>query len=238
MRNAARVVIGFVLGISAPIAHAAQWSSTNLQILQGEGYELGPRERTLLTFEHANGWAYGDNFFFFDVTEPSDDGTNIYGEWQPHLSLGWLTGREPGAGVVKDVLLAGQLNFGEGFRAYLVGVGLDLNLPGFSFFLVNIYARDENLRAGRSWQITPAWLFPFTLGRTRWQFGGFVDWYGSEGDGKSNVQAQPQLLLDMGTWFGPPDQLHVGIEYQYWHNKFGVDGVTESVPQAMLKWTF
>lgn len=228
----------FLLISGAPVAHAAEWSSTNLQILHGVGYELGPRERTLLTFEHASGWAGGDHFFFFDVTEPTGRETDLYGEWQPRLSFSKLTGREPWAGVVKDVLLAGQLNFGKGFRAYLVGIGFDLDLPGFSFFQVNVYARDENLRSGQTWQITPAWLFPFTLGETHWQFTGFVDWAGSEGDGKSNVQAQPQLLLDLGTWFGSLDQLQIGIEYQYWRNKFGVDGVTENAPEAMLKWTF
>jgi hypothetical protein len=28
----------------------------------------------------------------------------------------------------------------------------------------------------------------------------------------------------------------VGIEYQIWRNKFGIRGVNEGVPQAMVKW--
>ena len=48
--------------------------------------------------------------------------------------------------------------------------------------------------------------------------------------------AQPQLLLDLGNLWGAKDKLFAGVEYQYWHNKFGVDGVDESLPQVMLLW--
>ena len=50
---------------------------------------------------------------------------------------------------------------------------------------------------------------------------------------------QPRLLLDVGdlVW-NKQGQFFAGIEYQYWHNKFGIDGVTESTPQAQIKWVF
>ncbi|MFK8068468.1 MAG: hypothetical protein AB8D52_09490 [Gammaproteobacteria bacterium] len=49
----------------------------------------------------------------------------------------------------------------------------------------------------------------------------------------------PRLLLDVGNVFGyKQGKLMAGIEYQYWHNKFGIKGVTESVVQAQLMWKF
>src|SRR5690554_2962107 len=60
----------FALGtLGAVTAQAAdRYSSTNVQILYGQDYELGEEKRTIMTLEHASGWEYGDNFFFVDVT--------------------------------------------------------------------------------------------------------------------------------------------------------------------------
>lgn len=45
--------------------------------------------------------------------------------------------------------------------------------------------------------------------------------------------------MDVGHASGfAENTLWAGIEWQYWHNKFGVDGVTESVPQLQMKYVF
>ena len=59
-----------------------------------------------------------------------------------------------------------------------------------------------------------------------------MDYTTDEGDSKNNLLTQPQLL-----WHAT-DHIAIGIEYQYWYNRLGMDGVTESLPQAMLRWTF
>ncbi|HET8707611.1 MAG TPA: hypothetical protein VFM46_14995, partial [Pseudomonadales bacterium] len=68
-------------------AHAAIWSSTNIQYLKGHSYKLGDESRSIITMEHADGWKYGDNFFFVDVTNPDSDSTttptSFYGEYSP-----------------------------------------------------------------------------------------------------------------------------------------------------------
>jgi len=49
----------------------------------------------------------------------------------------------------------------------------------------------------------------------------------------------PRLLFDVGETLNMGDnKLWVGVEYQYWHNKFGIEGKTESVHQAQIKWVF
>ena len=64
-RGAAWALLLWLLA-AAPAAQSASWSSTNVQILHGTTYEVGRRERGIMTLEHASVWAYGDNFFFFD----------------------------------------------------------------------------------------------------------------------------------------------------------------------------
>lgn len=216
---------------------AERWSSTNLQLLYGDNYELGPKERTILTLEHASGWEYGDNFFFVDVTDFEDEGTSLYGELLSRLSLSKISGRKIGVGALSDVLLAGHLEFGEGVRTYLYGIGTNWDLPGFAFFKLDFYVRDEpDLRASPTWQITPSWLLPFQIGPVKASLGGFVDFAGSQGERESSIVGAPQLLVDIGNFWGAPDRLHAGIEYQFWRNKFGIDGVDEDVVQLMLKW--
>ena len=45
--------------------------------------------------------------------------------------------------------------------------------------------------------------------------------------------------MDVGQHLGrPATRWWLGVEWTYWRNRFGVDGVTESVPQLQLKWQF
>ncbi len=227
-------------------AHAAEWSTTNVQLLNGNGYELQDEQMTTMTVEHANAWKYGDNFFFLDVNNPFDSGTAYYAEFSPRVSFGKMAGKELKMGIVKDFLLAGTQEMGQDLRATLVGVGLALNLPKFAFADVNFYYR----KSYRDWvaaqtdggaQVTIDWLLPFTLGSQKFAFEGFVDYAWAEKHGSApkadNLIAGPRLLIDAGNWFGAPGTLQIGIEYQFWHNKFGVKDVDEDVPQVMFKWT-
>lgn len=227
-------------------AYGADWSTTNIQYLQGSGYQLNPTsDMSIMTFEHADGWGYGDNFFFFDVTYPTSDNTSFYGEYSPRLSLGKMTGSNLSFGPVKDVMLAFGLEFGNNLHSTLYGVGLPLNIPKFAFADVNLYARNSTV-AGNSaqpgYQVTLDWLLPFSIGASKWQFTGFVDYAFGENGGAGakadNMVAGPQLLVDLTDTFGSKGKGKVlaGVEYQIWTNKYGVSGVNESIPQVMLKW--
>ena len=233
------------LTTTAPVL-ASDWSTTNIQVLHGNGYELGDNSMSIMTMEHANGWKYGDNFFFVDISNPTSKGTSYYAEFSPRLSLGKISGKDLSFGIVKDVLLAGTLEMGEDLRAQLIGVGLALDLPKFAFADINLYHR----KSKRDWlaeqtdagaQVTVDWLLPFTVGGQKFAFEGFVDYAWGEKGGSApkanNLIAGPRLLVDVGNWVGAPGTLQFGIEYQIWHNKFGVEGVNENVPQVMLKWT-
>ncbi len=190
-RAAAILTLG-LLGFATAQA-ADRWSSTNVQVLYGETYELGPETRTILTLEHASGWEYGDNFFFVDVTDFEDEDTSLYGEFASRLSLSKISGRKIGVGPLADVLLAGQLEFGDDLRTYLYGIGTSWTIPGFAFFNLDFYVRDEQGRDGDpTWQITPSWLVPFGVGPVKASFGGFIDFAGSQGDREESIIGAPQ----------------------------------------------
>lgn len=224
------------------LSPAADWNMTDAWLLHGNDFELGPSERDILRIEHADGWAYGDNYFFFDVNMSEDaagsDQTSLYGEFVPRFSLGKISGRDLAFGPVKDVLLTGAINGGDNFRAYLYGASVDLAVPGFAYFQFNAYVRDDRALPGETWQVTPIWLLPFKFGRLQGNLQGFIDWAGAEGPAKQNLLIVPRLWLDVGALWGAPGHVEAGFEYLYWKNKFGVDGVTEKVLQPALRWTF
>lgn len=208
--------------------------TTNVQLLRGYDYKLGDEDRTIVTIEHADGWKYGDNYFFTDFTLP--DGR--YTEFSPRLSLGKITGHKF-SGAMSDVLLSGTVESARhGKPRWLYGGAVDFNVPQFKYFQVNGYVRDNPVLSGHTWQSTIAWNAPVELGRSRFVFEGYVDIVGSEGTSSSYQLAAPMFLLDLGHYAGHDNKAYAGVEWQYWHNKFGVNGVTESVPQLMVKWVF
>lgn len=213
---------------------------TNISYITGSTYELGDDHRKTLRFDNANTWAYGDNFFFFEVTSPFKKGTSIYGEWQPRLSLSKITGKGIGFGPLSDLLLAGEINYsGTGSRAYLYGLGTNIKIPGFTFFKFNVYNRKDPSQPGSTYQISWSWLARFQLffSRLKFEFGGFCDYAGQQHNLEHNFLAKPQLLIDAGNLIAQkPNHIFAGIRYVYWKNKLGVKGVTESVPEFMVTW--
>lgn len=245
----ARAVALAVTASSVLPAGAADWSATNVQLLYGTQYAdnfgIDDKGKAIFTFEHADGWKYGDNFFFLDVSNPGATGTAEYAEFSPRFSVGKIIGKDLSFGVVKDVLIAGTWEMGGGVRAYLAGIGFALGLPKFAFADLNIYARQSErdfapVDTDLGWQVTIDWLLPFSLGPVKMAFEGFADYAGGESGGsvpkEDNLIAAPRLLMDVGAFFGAPGKVQAGIEYQFWRNKFGIDGVNEDVPQVMVKW--
>lgn len=251
-----------ILAITLPLfasglaeADLLQWSNSEVQYLHGSNYlePFNPDDvsQSIITVTHADGWTYGRNFFFMD-TLFSDGGQpsqiNLYGEAYSTFSLSKIGGLDLSFGIFKDFGITGGVNLGEnmdsrqsGTRAWLYGVTLDLNLPGFDYFNIDFLRMrvTEPVDIGTSWQITPVWKLPFEIAGSKWSFEGFADFIGKK-DNRAARQAlaQPQLRLDIGDLWGNGNHLYLGIEYQYWHNKYGIKGLHDNVPQALLVWKF
>ncbi|EGH47761.1 hypothetical protein PSYPI_38012, partial [Pseudomonas syringae pv. pisi str. 1704B] len=121
--------------------------------------------------------------------------------------------------------------FGEGDNeSYLIGPAFDLKIPGFDYFQLNFYQRQtEGNRPGDGvWQITPVWSYTIPVGKSDVLIDGFMDWVvdndkTSRGTYHSNLHFNPQIKYDLGKALNYPErQLYVGIEYDYWTNKYGI----------------
>ncbi|MDP5291162.1 nucleoside-binding protein [Oceanimonas sp. CHS3-5] len=255
--------LSLLVAMAGTQAFAADWSTTELHYQLGnlKQQPFGPsadRKSTtnIYTLQHASGWKYGDNFFFVDYSDWKDDQRqrDWYGEGYFNFSLGKISGRELSFGPVKDVGIVLGVNAGgdSKVRKYLPGIQLALEVPGAAFFntLITAYIDDNVGVAGGgspkesdSWMLDTAWAFPFGIGNHDFSLEGHLEYIGSRhnefGDKvKAHVLAQPQLRYDLGkTLFNEPQRLFVGVEYQYWHNKYG-SSVTESAVQGLAVWRF
>lgn len=241
----------FALGFKQASAEIFIWSSSELQYLNGSNYQqpfnTQDVSQSIITLTHADGWALGRNFFFVDTLithagQPAQ--TNVYGEFYSSLSLSKLTHQDLSLGWIQDWNLTVGGNLGQNFdfptrgtRAFLYGITLDFKVPGFKLLSVDFlqHVQFDPSPNGASWQITPVWNFPFELAGLHFNLQGFTDFIAAKhANYASNILSQPQLRLDIGEFWGRAEQFYLGIEYQYWHNKYGIKGLHEGVPQALL----
>jgi nucleoside-specific outer membrane channel protein Tsx len=252
-RTALRVLLAMACLALAPVARAGGFSTTNIQLLQGYNFDdnwIGHPEHgniTTLTLNTFSTWEYGDSFAFADLMRREDAGaetSSVYLEWHPRLFVNQLLGqKEPLFGVIRNWGLAGEVNQGNNFYAYMGGVGFDFVAPKFWVLGVNLYYRYDQY-AHQQWQISPFWTVPFAVGPVPFVFTGFVDINGTKSfTGKQGVEiwAQPELLVDvLGAAGGAKNKLLVGTEI-YIHRGYATIGdpnkiVNTAVPQAMVQW--
>lgn len=228
-----------------------QWWDMSITAIHGDNYDLAPSEKqTTFTFETAGAWRYGDWFAFQDLVYFNGDNAGkdntTYGEISARFSAGKITGNNIELGPITDLSLALTLEEGEGpVKSFLYGLGMDINIPYFSYFNLNTYRREalssDNISDG--WQVTPAFRMDFPVGSSNIVFDGFFDWVFSTDDAnyEKNFHFNPQLKYDLGAVIlgeHKKNKLFIGIEYDYWKNKYGVKGVDQSTYSVLAKYHF
>ncbi|MGQ0799821.1 MAG: hypothetical protein ACT4NL_06885 [Pseudomarimonas sp.] len=231
----------------SPTALAQHFTSSNLQLLHGfefddryTGANTGSGSLTTASFENFAARSWGDSFFFIDLNHGRlvdfvgarrSRSNLLYAEWQPRFSLNRWREQATNGGLIRDVLIATQVNASDdGFRATLIGVGVDFNLPGFNVFGTNLYWRNDNFNDATA-QLTTFWSANLGAAESAWSTEGFIDIAGTDNVG-TDVIFQPRLLHDVGRLTGATGQWFAGIEWYYHHN----DALATSAPQLMLKW--
>jgi nucleoside-specific outer membrane channel protein Tsx len=245
----------------APAARADGFSTTNVQLLQGYGFDtlfdanfnsekgFDDGLKTTLTLNQFSTWEYGDSFFFADLVRgditpfggtAGQKYTDAYVEWHPRLFVNKMLGQtDPVLGFIRNWGIATEVNQGSGFHAYLGGLGLDLQVPGFSVLGLNVFYRYDNFNQ-HGWQISPYWTVPFSIGPVPFRFTGFIDVNGlsNDTDDGYEIWAQPELLVDVLAPFGgKAGKLHAGVEWWYRRQSIGDFEESSSTPQLMVQWT-
>ena len=135
-----------------------------------------------------------------------------------------------------DVLIATQYERGKdanAAEAVLVGVGFDLDirqtgllgpLGKFRYIQLNLYGRAELTRGVesgiRDMQITVVAARPFSIGAAHFLVDGYFDWVLGLRSEEWSYHLNPQLKLDIGSYWGNPNKCYAGIELDFWWNKY------------------
>lgn len=231
------------------------WTATEIQFQYGNNYERAfsaesDQHASVYTLQHADGWKYGDNFFFVDVTNAENTGEDIYSELYSNFSLGKILDKEISFGPIDDIGVIAGINYSKDAKVikYLPGVRLSWNIPNFAFLNTDITAYIDDSRGvksggapteSNSYMVDVNWALPFSVGKHDFSLEGHVEYIDSRSNefgGKVNhhVLGQPQLRYDLGkTFFDKPGFLFAGLEYQFWINKLG-DDKDEHVIQALV----
>jgi nucleoside-specific outer membrane channel protein Tsx len=143
-------------------------------------------------------------------------------------------------------LNAGVRTTGPAPLVVLPGVTFDLNVPAFTFLTLGAFAYIDRGRfqghlngcTATTYQLTPSWGLPFSLGSVGLSFNGFIDFIGTHGECASQVLTQPDLRLDLSRLWNKPGIIQVGVQWVYWHNKYGVDGLEDNLLMPALIWNF
>ncbi len=246
--------VNTILSLLFMISLSAQadilWRTNSLSYLKSlsEFEVLTNDDIHVFTFEHASGHTWGDTFMFIDRIDANADENNqshkeTYAEASARLSLNHAFGLTFDNALIKDTFIAAAWefstvstpSFSRAFDNYLLGVGVSWNIPSLKYFNTNIFMVNNELKDNDT-QLTVTWSYPIETDKHTIIFDGYIDWSSAEDDHAADFHFNPQIRLDVGRYFNKPNTIEVGVEYSYWHNKFGIRGIDdESVFSAMVK---
>jgi len=222
------ITIVFLALISLTTSAETLWSDFSASLLQGDDYEVGDNSRTVFTFEHAAGYTWGDSFLFMDRLQSDNGDKTTYAEISPRFTISQYKND-----YFENLYIATTAEIGENFTHYLIGLGTNLKVPYFKFFKVNLYHRNND-SGDNATQATLTWAVP--IGPLTYD--GFIDYVPSNDDKSTSMNFTSQLKYNIGTPLNLTTKLFVGIEYVYWQNKFGIDGIDEKNMNLLVKYHF
>jgi nucleoside-specific outer membrane channel protein Tsx len=235
-----KIALAAAMTVTAGAASAETFFYDNsVSVLYGQSYEVIESDQAVVTFEHYSANSWGDIFVFGDrlmsTGDENGDQTETYIEVAPRFKVSGFD-----AGIVKNLYIATTWEMSEANDDFLVGLGTDLNVPGFQNLSFNAYQR-LNDNGDNNYQTTTVWGAPFTIAGQNFKFDGFWDWATATDDRAASSNFTYQLKWDATQVLGTSNKVHVGIEHAIWNNKFAIeDGdfgldTKENVVSALVK---
>jgi hypothetical protein len=231
-------------------AQAADWSDTALTYRYGNKF-AEPFGRTditknILGLTHVSGYKYGTNFFNADMLmsnekDPSYENAKtgaqeVYVVYRNTVDLEKATGTSYKTDGVRGIGVTGGFDFNSkadaGYnskkRMLAIGPTVMFDVPGFlNMSLLGLWESNAPSGVSRhSYKVHPmlnlAWAIPFNAG-VPLSFEGYANFIASKGEDEFKVGTAPETNIDMQVMYDISGNktFKVGLEYQYWKNKFG-----------------
>ena len=229
-----------------------------------EPYDANDISKNIIDFQHASGYKYGTNFFNVDLlmSDSKDPaaGNSTAGAQEAYIvyrnivSLGKITGSDYKFPMVRDIGATFGFDwntkndaYGSRKRMLVVGPTLMMDVPGFLNISVLVLGESNapNGINGRYYykthpELDIAWAIP--IGDSPFSFEGYFDCIAAKGKDEFGSGTKPethfdgQIMLDVGRVLGgPKGTFKVGLEYEFWKNKFGNDHEGQAGDGAFAK---
>ncbi|MBB3212547.1 nucleoside-specific outer membrane channel protein Tsx [Herbaspirillum sp. Sphag1AN] len=225
--------------------------------------------KTIYNFTHSGGYKYGTNFFSIDMlmsNAKDNDSQEAYVVYRNTIDfskvggkdLAWGPARSFGATVGFDWNTKNDPGYSSRKRMYVAGPTVMMDVPGFLNISVlalwesNQPVNSSNVRIARyEYRTHPmldlAWGIP--IGDSGFSFEGYCDYIAAKGTDEFGDPTSPelnfdgQIMYDLGSRIGMgKNTFRVGLEYQYWRNKFGnpdtVPGSFAKTPMVRAEYHF
>ncbi|MBC7916326.1 MAG: outer envelope protein [Rhodoferax sp.] len=214
------------------------------------------------------------DFLLSDSKDPAGKGSTegaqeAYVVYRHTLDLAKVTGSPykwglvRGMGVVAgfDVNTKTDAGYNSKKRMLVAGPVLMLDVPGFvNVGLLQLWESNAPFNtfsgvATPRYNYAPhpmlnlTWGIPFTIGSAPLKFSGFANYITAKGKNEFGADTAPETNIDMQLMWdltqGAKHGFLVGLQYQYWNNKFGNDasglaggGATAKTPMLRVEYHF
>ncbi|MCW5300083.1 outer envelope protein [Herbaspirillum lusitanum] len=268
-KHLAASLIGLSAMAAVQHAHGADWSDNSIGYRYGtrfaEPFNTQDISKNIVNFTHASGYKYGTNFLNVDFLMSDNKDSNAqeaYLTYRHTLDIGKISGKDLAFGPARGVgfTLGVDLNtkndpgYGSKKRMWVAGPTLMMDVPGFlnlSIFALWESNKPVGIANRYSYDTHPmfnaAWGIPF--GTSGFAFEGYMNYIAAKGKDEFGNSTSPelnfdgQIMYDVGTPLGlGKNTFRVGLEYQYWRNKFGnrstVPGSFAKTPMLRAEYHF
>lgn len=237
-----------------------------------EPFNSNAIRKNIFNLSHASGYKYGSNFLNVDMLISDDKDTvaggkegaqEIYVVYRHTLDLGKATGKEFNFGPVRGMGVTAGFDFNTKNNGYaskkqmlVAGPTFMMDVPGF--LNVSLLLLNESNAPGSTARYTYdthpmldlSWGIPFNVGSMPLSFEGFANFIAAKGKNESNTDTAPETNIDMRLMYdlsstigASPKTFRVGVEYQYWKNKFGnnsdnIKGAIARTPMIRAEYHF
>jgi len=232
--------------------------------------------KNIFSLTHVSGYKYGTNFFNVDLlmSSNSDPAVNGRGAQEAYVvyrntldaskvwghDMKWSIMRSWGMTFGFDWNTKNDAGYSSKKRMLVLGPTIMFDVPGF-FNLSALALWESNDPTGNPQNgrytykthpmLTGAWGIP--IGSLPLSYEGFFNIIAPKGKDefgngtKTEINFDSQIMLDAGSLVGgPKGTFKVGVEYQYWKNKFGNDnsnpfflnGATAKTPMFRAEYHF
>jgi nucleoside-specific outer membrane channel protein Tsx len=260
-------IMAFATGMRQ--AGAADWSDTSIGYRYGtrfaEPYNPNDIGKHIVNLTHASGYQYGSNYFNMDLLNSDSTDNNAveaYILYRHTLDLGKVSGREFKFGPVRglgltagfDVNTKNDHTYDSKKRMLVAGPTLMLDVPGFlNLSLMAVHESNQPLGVAHRYTydthalLNAAWGIP--IGKSGFAFEGYANWLGNKGRNEFGGPTAPEVHFDAQIMYDAsgalgmkPNTFRVGLEYEYWRNKFGtphnIPGSTARTPMVRAEYHF